>query len=123
MSYREEYLEEYGHHFNKKMYEWAVKKMTDRNGNKVTPMEKEKVSDFLKNNGVTLTNDVGYDAPYVLMMKKADCWGSSLSDDPHLAKAVKDYLDDPDGNPCKAFDHYWIDSVAKDEPIFWEDFL
>ena len=119
----EEYTDQYGCHFNKTLYEWAVSMMTDRNGKSVTPMTKEQVSEWLRTNGVTLKNDKGYDAAYVLAMAKADYWGSSISDDAHLALFVRDYLDDPDGAKSKAFDHFVVDCRAKNEPIFWDEMM
>lgn len=119
----EEYTDQYGCHFNKMLYEWAVSMMTDRNGKSVTPMTKEQVSEWLRTNGVTLKNDKGYDAAYVLAMAKADYWGSSISDDAHLALFVRDYIDDPDGAKSKAFDHFVVDCRAKGEPIFWDDMM
>lgn len=119
----EAYLEQYGRHFNKALADFAISGMTDRSGNTVEKMPKEKVYDFLRANNVTLKNDVGYDAVWVLHMKKSDGWGSSITDEVHLARSVKDFLDDPDGYPTKAFDHFYTDCVAKGIPIFWEDFL
>ena len=105
------------------LYEWAVTMMTDRNGKSVPTMTKEQVSEWLRTNGVTLKNDKGYDAAYVLAMAKADYWGSSISDDAHLALFVRDYLDDPDGAKSKAFDHFVVDCRAKNEPIFWDEMM
>lgn len=56
-------------------------------------------------------------------MAKADYFGSSIADDAHLVLFVQDYLDDPDGNPTKAFDHFVVDCRAKGEPIFWDEVL
>lgn len=119
----EEYTDQYGLHFNKKLYEWAVSKMEDRNGNRMKPTPKEQVAEFLRVNGIVLENDKGHDAAYVHAMAKADYWGSSITDDAHLAKFVKDYLDDPDGSVTKAFDHFVIDCRSKEEPIFWDEML
>lgn len=113
----------YGFHFNKKLYEWAVSMMEDRNGDKVTPKTKEEVDSFLKTNGVTLKNNKGYDAPYVHAMLTADCWGSSYTTNQQLALGVRDFLDDKDGNPNKAFDHFVVDCRAKEEPIFWDELM
>ena len=123
MSTFDEYTDMYSLHFSKRLYDFAVSMMTDRNGAKLQPMDKDKVSDFLRTNNVTLKNDRGYDAAYVLSMAKADYWGSSITDDAHLAKFVKDYLDDPDGSRTKAFDHFIVDCRAKGEPIFWDEML
>ena len=119
----EQYLEQYGRHFNKRLFEFAVSKMEDRAGNKVEMMDKEKVNEFLLSNGVKLQNDIGHDAAWVLHMKKSDCYGSSLADNLHLALSVKDFLDDKDGYPTKAFDHFLSDCIGKGEPIFWDEML
>lgn len=119
----EEYTDQFGCNFNKKLYEWAVSMMEDRNGNPVVRMTKEQVSAFLKTNGVTVDRDKGYNAAYVYAMAMADYWGSSISDDAHLAMFVKDYLDDNDGSSTKAFDHFVVDCRAKGEPIFWDEMM
>lgn len=119
----EEYVDQYGLHFNRKLYEWAVSQMTDRNGNRIQPMTKEQVTDFLRTNGVSLEHAKGFDAAYVLAMARADYYGSSIKDDAHLSLFVKDFMEDPDGTDTKAFDHFVVDCRAKEEPIFWEDVL
>ena len=119
----DEYIDMYGFHFNKKLYEWAVSLMKDRNGNTVTPKSKEDVETFLRNNGVTLKNNKGYDAPYVHAMLMSDNWGSSYVTDKQLALGIKDFLDDSDENPNKAFDHFVVDCRAADEPIFWDEMM
>lgn len=119
----EEYTDQYGCHFNKKLYEWAVSMMRDRNGSSIQPMQKEQVTEFLRANGITLKNDRGYDAAYVHAMAKADYWGSSIVDDAHLALFVRDYIDDADGTKTKAFDHFVVDCRAKEEPIFFDEMM
>ena len=119
----EAYLEEYGYHFNKKLFEFATGMMEDRTGNRLQPWNKEKVESFLKSNGVTLRNNMGHDAAYVLNMARSDYWGSSIADDMHLALYVRDYLDDPDGTKTRAFDEFYINCVAKGVPVFWDDMM
>ena len=119
----EEYTDQYGCHFSRKLYEFAVSMMKDRNGNRFQPVEKEQAKEFLETHGVTVKNDKGYDAAYVYHMARADYLGSSISDDAHLALFVRDFLDDPDGSKTKAFDHFVVDCRAKREPIFWDDML
>ena len=123
MSAFDEYVDMYGLHFNKKLYEWAVSNMKDRNGNKVQPRTKEQVTEIIRTQGVAIKNDKGYDIPYVYSMLFADCWGSSYQNDKQLALGVMDFLDDPDGSKTKAFDHFIVDCRAKDEPIFWDEML
>ena len=123
----EEYLAFNGWHFNKKLCEWAVSKMYKvnvvRKKEYITPYTKESVMDLLKANGVKLENDFGYDAVYVANMAKADYYGSSISDDAHLAKFIKDYLDDPDGYEGIAFTRFYADCIGSGTPIMWEDML
>lgn len=117
------YLSQYGFNFSKKMYEWAVSMMRDRNGNKMQTVEKEPLMNMLKTNGVSVENDKGYNIPYVYVMAKADYMGSSISDEAHLARFVKDYCDDPDGSPTRAFDEFYAKTIALGIPIIWEDLL
>lgn len=119
----EEYLAEYGRHFNKKLYEFAVGMMEDRSGNKVQPWSKEQTENFLKAHGVEVYNNHGHDAAYVVNMARADYWASAITDEQHLALFVRDYLDDEDGNPTRAFDEFYINCVAKGIPIFWEEII
>ena len=119
----EEYLEEYGYHFNQKLFRFATGMMRDRNGKPLQAWDKEKTMAFLEKNGAALEKNYGHDAAYVLNMARADYWGSSITDDVHLALFVADYLNDPDGAETKAFDHFFIDCMAKNIPIFWEEML
>ena len=123
----EDYLAFNGWHFNKKMCDWAVSKMYKINVAKrkefITPYTKETVENLLKANGIKLDNDVGYDAVYVANMAKADFYGSSISDDMHLAKFIKDYLDDPDGYDGIVFTRFYADCIGSGTPIIWEDML
>ena len=117
------YLSNYGRHISKPMYHWAVSMMSDRNGNKAKPMEKEEAKKMLDAFGISIKNDKAYDVPYVFMMAKMDYLGSSIADDMHLARFVKDYLDDPDGSKTRAFDELYIKTVALGIPIDWEDVI
>lgn len=119
----EEYLEDYGYHFNKRLFEFAVDMMEDRSGQPLKPWDKQKTTEFLKALGVTLKNDKGHDAAYVLNMARADYFGSSIADEQHLALFVRDYLDDKDGSPTRAFDEFYIKTVAMGIPVFWDEML
>jgi hypothetical protein len=56
-------------------------------------------------------------------MAKADFLGSSISDDVHLAKFIKDYCDDPDAPDGMPFTRYYADCIASGTPIIWSDML
>lgn len=119
----EAYLSSYGWHFSKALCEWAVSKMRDRNGNKIPVRTKEQVEAALKTGGVELENDYGYDAVFVMHMGLSDYLGSSITDDAHLAKYVKDVLDDKDGYDGIALTRFLADCSAKGIPIMWEDVI
>lgn len=118
-----EYLSYHGRHFSKPMYEWAVKMMIGRNGEKMKPVAKETFDEKMRANNVTLENDWAYDGPYVWCMASADYYGSSITDEAHLAKYVKDYLDDTDGSKTRAFDEFYAKTMALGIPIVWEDVI
>lgn len=118
-----EYLSNHGRHFSKPLYEWAAKMMVGRDGNKLSPVSKETFDTKMKANAITLKNDMGYDGPYVWSMATADYMGSSIIDEAHLAKFVKDYLDDPDGSKTRAFDEFYAKTLALGIPIVWEDVI
>lgn len=123
----EDYLAFNGWHFNKKLCEWAVSKMYKINAMRkkeyITPYTKETVETLLKTHNIKLDKDLGYDAVYVANMAKADFYGSSISDDAHLAKFIKDYLDDPDGYDGIVFTRFYADCIGSGTPIMWEDML
>ncbi len=119
-----DYLSNYGWHFNKAMQEWATSMMKDKTGNRIKPYTKETLEVLLKSYGITLQTQHLYDALYIANMCKADFYGSSITDEAHLAKFVADYLNDPDGYPEQAFVRFYADTCIKDNcTIYWEDML
>ena len=89
----------------------------------ITPYTKDAVDNMLKTYGIKLDKDFGYDSVYVANMAKADFYGSSIVDDAHLAKFIKDYLDDPDGYEGIVFTRFYADCIGSGTPIMWEDML
>lgn len=119
----EEYLEAYSWHFSKRMSEWAISKMRDRNGKKIEMLPKEKVDAILKQHGVEIKEDKGYDSVYVLHMIKADFWGSSIASEQMMAKMVGDIMNDPDGYEGMVFTRFYADCIGSGTPIIWEDYM
>ena len=117
------YLENYGKHFSKKMYEFAVSLMADHNGNKVKPCDKEYMKNLMNAFGLKVEHDCLYDGLYVLSMAKADFYGSSIEDEMHLARFVKDYVDDPDAVDGQIFNRFYSDCNIKGVPIDWEEMI
>lgn len=118
-----DYLSSYGWHFSKKLCEWAVSKMRDRNGKKVQMRTKQEVDSTMKGYGIPLEHDEGYDAVYVFHMAISDFVGSSLIDELAAAKYVHDYLDDEDGYDGIAFSRFIADCNGKGTPIIWSDVI
>lgn len=119
----EAYLSNYGWHFSKPLCEWAVNNMRDRNGNKVPMKSKEEVEAVLNRNNIELENNAGYDAVFVMHMGLSDYFGSSIVDEPRLARYVKDVLDDKDGYEGVALTRFLADCSGKGLPIIWEDVI
>lgn len=118
------YLSAHGHHFSKPMLEWAVSMMKNKKGDRQSVPEKKKVDEKLNSFGIELSRDKGYyDPVYVWCMAKSDYYGSSIEDEMHLAKYIKDYIDDPDGNPTRAFDEFYVNCIAKGIDIPWGDVI
>lgn len=117
------FLSNYGWHFSKALCEFAVKKMRDRNGNRIQMKTKEQVDAILKANNIELEHDDGYDSVFVMHMGLSDYVGSSIPDEAHLAKYVKDVLDDKDGYDGIALTRYLADCNAKGVPIIWENMI
>lgn len=119
----EKYLSMYGWHFSKKLCNFAVSNMRKDSGEKIAPITKEALDLLLAKNGIELDNKFGYDYVFVANMCKADYLGSSVPDDAHLAKFVKDFVDDYDGYNELPFTRFYADTIGKGIPIIWEDML
>ena len=121
----EQYLAYYGHHFNKKLCDFAVSKMKKEDKatgmpKAITPMNMEELKSLLEKNKVELESADWYDALYLANMVKADLWGSSIEDDEHLAKYVEDVICDVDGYDGIVLCRYLADCSAKGIVIHWD---
>lgn len=117
------YLANYGWHFSKKMCEWAVSRMEDKQGKKIKMRPKAEVEDVLRNYSIELKNDKGYDKVFVFHMGMSDYLGGSVPDEARLAMYVKEVLDDRDGYDGIAFTRFFADCSGKGVPVIWEDML
>ena len=124
----ERYLSYYGFHFNKKLYEFAVSKMEKKNrttGEKegLTPVQIEDFERSLRRYRVNVPDNSLYDAAYLASMVDADFWGSSIEDEEHMARYIKDVLCDIDGYEGIVFSRFLADCGAKGNVIFWDRML
>ena len=120
------YMRNFGPHFNRKLFEFAVSKMVKKvNGEKrkITPYTKEEVETILSMHGIQLDRNQLYDAAYVANMCKADFLGSSITDENHLAKYVKDVIDDVDADDGIVFNRWYADMSYTGIAIDWEAML
>lgn len=78
---------------------------------------------MLATHNVKIKNNRLYDATYVANMCKADYYGSSITSEEHLAKYIKDTLDDPDGIEGLTFNRWIADMKWLGVPIPWEEFI
>ena len=49
--------------------------------------------------------------------------GSSIEDELHLARYIKNVIDDPDGYDGMVFTHWYADMCKKGIPIDWEKMI
>ena len=123
--YMDKYLKYYGPHFNRQLCEFAVSKMYKRNENgekiAIKLMPKEEVEELLKTHNIKIkATDILHDCVFVAHMGKADFYKSSIEDLEHLAKYIKDVIDDPDGYEGMPFSRWYTDMCKKGIPIDWE---
>ena len=122
----QEYINNYGCHFNKKLCEEAASRMyrvVDGKRSYIKPYEKEQVMRLLNNSNITLERGKLYDAVYVANMCKADFLGRSIPSEECLARYIKDVIDDPDAEEGYVFNRFYADCMFMNNPIEWEDML
>lgn len=120
------YINHYGCHFNKKLYEEAVSRMYKKVNGKtesIKPYSKEEVDSLLESYGIQLKRKKLYDAVYVASMCAADFLGKSVPDEGHLAQYVKDVLDDADAMDGYVFNRWYADTVFMNDPVDWDEMV
>ena len=120
------YINNYGCHFNKKLYEEAVRRMYRKvNGKKeyMNVYTKEHVNNVLAANNVILERNKLYDACFVFTMCAADFLGKSVPNEQYQAKYVKDLIDDADAEEGFIFNRWYADQMFMNNPIDWEEML
>lgn len=122
------YLSNYGWHFSERACKFATSKMKKYNRKTLTtepltPWSKEEVDALLKREGIKVENNILYDYVFVANMAKADYMGSSIEDELHVARFVRDYIDDPDAGEGFVMRRWYATMVGKGEPINWGDIL
>ncbi len=120
------YLRYNGPHFNKKLLDFAVSKMTKRMGTQLVPIVPysiQEVDKIISDNGIQLKNNQLYDYVFVANMCKADFLNSSIADVFHLAKYIKDVIDDDDAYDGIVFNRWYADMCRKGIVINWTEMI
>lgn len=120
--YMVNYLRYNGPHFNSKLLKFALSKMKVRNDDFV-PYTKDQIDFMLKAYNTKLDNNQLLDYVYVANMAKADFVGSSISDEQHLIKYIKDVIDDFDAYDGIVFNRWYADMCYMGIVIDWEQMI
>lgn len=120
------YINNYGCHFNKKLCMEAASRMyKEVNGRKeyIEPYTKEQVDELLERHDIHLKKGKMHDHVYVANMCKADFLGKSIPSEEHLAKYVRDVIDDADAMDGYVFNRFYADCMFMNNPIDWEEMI
>ena len=117
------YLSNYGRHFNKKMYEFAVSNMYKSGGQKIQPVNKAILDNKMKQYGIVLENNTLYDGCYAWSMCEADYLGSAIPNEQYQVLFVKNLIDDPDAVDGQIFNRFYADMCLQGIPIDWEEMI
>jgi hypothetical protein len=117
------YLSNYGRHFNKKMYEFAVSNMYKSGGQKIQPVNKAILDNKMKQYGVVLENNTLYDGCYAWSMCEADYLGSAMRNEQYQVLFVKHLIDDPDAVDGQIFNRFYAAMCLQGIPIDWEEMI
>ena len=116
-----EYRRRHGCHFSRELCEFAVSRMTGDDGRAIKALSKQEVETALRESKVEVRHMEGYDHVFAANMCLADYLGESVPDMEHLARYVKDVLDDPDGYEGIVLCRWIADVVAKRVDVPWEE--
>lgn len=122
------YLDNYGWHFNNKALAYALERMHRTNAGtgkaeEYEPATKESVKELLKRYNVDLGKRVSNDVVYVANYAMAKLYTSSIADEAHLAKYIKDVVCDPDCPDGNVFARWYADMRSMGEPVDWDELL
>lgn len=120
------YIANYGWHFNKKAFEYAVSymKIKDENSGTSKPLKaisKDEIDKLLLKYSIELDNNIMYDYVYIANMCKSDFLGKSIPDERHLVLYVKDTIDDVDASDTTTFRRWVATMIGNGTPIDWDE--
>lgn len=121
---KKDYIEHYGEHFNKALLQYATDNMTTSKG-KLVPITEGELRKLCNQYGISIENTHAtiYDTLYIANMCKADFLGSSIPDNEHLCKYIKDVIDDVDGYEGLTFNRWYADIYNKGIELDWNKYI
>ena len=117
------YMSHNGPHFNKAACKFASENMYKEDEEEIKPYSKKEVDEILERYNTKVKNNKLYDVVYVANMCKADYLNDSVPNEQHLAKYIKNTLDDPDGAEGLVFNRWIADMKWLGIPIPWDEFI
>ena len=120
--------EDYNHgNFSKKLAEWAIKNMREKDTATDTlkplkPHDLEEMREALKASKIQLPDELTYSAWYLWNMTFAD-YPKALTTDEQRAAFVEETLLDPDCDPAAVLECFVAKMAVMGKPIFWENYL
>lgn len=115
------YISNYGWHFNKAAYEYAVSLMKNRDNSKAKTFSKEQVDKLFETYNIELENKIMYDYVFMVSLTKSKYYGSSIKDEKSLALFVKDTIDDETSSDDHVFRKWLATMVGSGTPIDWSE--
>lgn len=116
------YLRNYGYHFSRAAFDFAVKQMR-KSGQAIQPWSKEEVDALLVRNSVKVKNDTLYDVAFIANMANSKFYGSSIADEATLAKWIANCADDDDQEEGFVFVCWYASMMHAGKPIDWRALL
>lgn len=108
------YIRYYGHHFNKKLCEFACSQLSNKD------YTKDKLDQILKSHNISLKEAKLYDSVYIANWCKSIFYGSSISDEKHFVLFLKDIFEK---ESHLIFNRWYADMAKQGIPIEWEDMI
>lgn len=124
---RDAYMEAHGPHFSERAVGWAASMMERRDAGgglaRIRPFTRDEVESMLSRHGQDIGGACIWDAVYAADMCRADHMGGSVMDEAHMARFVREYVDDPDGYEGMPFTRFVADCRGAGTPIPWGDII
>lgn len=122
----QDYIENYGWHFNKKAVEFAVSlmKRKDKSGElkPIEPLHKEEVDEILERQGIRLDKNKLCDYIYVANKCRAD-YKKSVPDEQHLALYIQETIDDVDAGDETVFREWLAKMRGCHQPVDFNELI